>query len=106
MCIRDSATVAGGPARLRAGCAEVLRSVRAAGGAPARSDLAQSRHAARGARDGLRRCAHELRTAQLLPGLSGAIGPVRSHPTHGPVSYTHLRAHETPEHLVCRLLLE
>eukprot|EP00658_Telonema_sp_P-2_P046986 TRINITY_DN3540_c0_g1_i2.p1 TRINITY_DN3540_c0_g1~~TRINITY_DN3540_c0_g1_i2.p1 ORF type:complete len:295 (-),score=75.54 TRINITY_DN3540_c0_g1_i2:103-987(-) len=26
--------------------------------------------------------------------------------TSGPVSYTHLRAHETPEHLVCRLLLE
>eukprot|EP00658_Telonema_sp_P-2_P045615 TRINITY_DN33606_c0_g1_i3.p1 TRINITY_DN33606_c0_g1~~TRINITY_DN33606_c0_g1_i3.p1 ORF type:complete len:206 (-),score=40.78 TRINITY_DN33606_c0_g1_i3:24-641(-) len=25
---------------------------------------------------------------------------------HEPVSYTHLRAHETPEHLVCRLLLE
>mgnify|MGYP007068845936 CR=1 FL=1 len=25
---------------------------------------------------------------------------------HIPVSYTHLRAHETPEHLVCRLLLE
>ena len=24
----------------------------------------------------------------------------------GAVSYTHLRAHETPEHLVCRLLLE
>src|SRR5678815_5466539 len=24
----------------------------------------------------------------------------------GPISYTHLRAHETPEHLVCRLLLE
>src|SRR5678816_628951 len=24
----------------------------------------------------------------------------------GEVSYTHLRAHETPEHLVCRLLLE
>src|SRR5674536_319722 len=24
---------------------------------------------------------------------------------HAPVSYTHLRAHETPEHLVCRLLL-
>src|SRR5678816_4437786 len=22
---------------------------------------------------------------------------------HKPVSYTHLRAHETPEHLVCRL---
>src|SRR5678815_6048463 len=24
----------------------------------------------------------------------------------GPVSYTHLRAHDSPEHLVCRLLLE
>ena len=23
-----------------------------------------------------------------------------------PVSYTHLRAHETPEHLVCRILVE
>ena len=27
-------------------------------------------------------------------------------PTDGAVSYTHRRAHETPEHLVCRLLLE
>src|SRR5678815_6020001 len=27
-------------------------------------------------------------------------------PITRPVSYTHLRAHETPEHLVCRLLLE
>eukprot|EP00658_Telonema_sp_P-2_P061470 TRINITY_DN50172_c0_g1_i2.p1 TRINITY_DN50172_c0_g1~~TRINITY_DN50172_c0_g1_i2.p1 ORF type:complete len:389 (+),score=81.02 TRINITY_DN50172_c0_g1_i2:39-1205(+) len=27
-------------------------------------------------------------------------------PSVVPVSYTHLRAHETPEHLVCRLLLE
>src|SRR5678816_1279400 len=26
--------------------------------------------------------------------------------TRESVSYTHLRAHETPEHLVCRLLLE
>src|SRR5674536_375519 len=26
--------------------------------------------------------------------------------SNDPVSYTHLRAHETPEHLVCRLLLE
>ena len=26
--------------------------------------------------------------------------------TEDTVSYTHLRAHETPEHLVCRLLLE
>src|SRR5678815_6039041 len=30
----------------------------------------------------------------------GILDPV------GTVSYTHLRAHETPEHLVCRLLLE
>src|SRR5678815_4746901 len=28
------------------------------------------------------------------------------HKTPPSVSYTHLRAHETPEHLVCRLLLE
>eukprot|EP00658_Telonema_sp_P-2_P068841 TRINITY_DN57830_c0_g1_i1.p1 TRINITY_DN57830_c0_g1~~TRINITY_DN57830_c0_g1_i1.p1 ORF type:complete len:120 (+),score=20.87 TRINITY_DN57830_c0_g1_i1:160-519(+) len=26
--------------------------------------------------------------------------------TRNAVSYTHLRAHETPEHIVCRLLLE
>src|SRR5678815_6045019 len=38
----------------------------------------------------------------LEPGLQSEIvrGDVQ------PVSYTHLRAHETPEHLVCRLLLE
>eukprot|EP00658_Telonema_sp_P-2_P053646 TRINITY_DN42239_c0_g1_i1.p1 TRINITY_DN42239_c0_g1~~TRINITY_DN42239_c0_g1_i1.p1 ORF type:complete len:114 (+),score=3.80 TRINITY_DN42239_c0_g1_i1:267-608(+) len=30
----------------------------------------------------------------------------RSIPCIPSVSYTHLRAHETPEHLVCRLLLE
>eukprot|EP00658_Telonema_sp_P-2_P028434 TRINITY_DN21787_c0_g1_i3.p1 TRINITY_DN21787_c0_g1~~TRINITY_DN21787_c0_g1_i3.p1 ORF type:complete len:331 (+),score=131.93 TRINITY_DN21787_c0_g1_i3:156-1148(+) len=33
-----------------------------------------------------------------------ACSPLLSH--HDAVSYTHLRAHETPEHLVCRLLLE
>eukprot|EP00658_Telonema_sp_P-2_P044005 TRINITY_DN31881_c0_g1_i1.p1 TRINITY_DN31881_c0_g1~~TRINITY_DN31881_c0_g1_i1.p1 ORF type:complete len:129 (-),score=15.47 TRINITY_DN31881_c0_g1_i1:18-404(-) len=35
--------------------------------------------------------------------------PLTSNPPYSaliPVSYTHLRAHETPEHLVCRLLLE
>eukprot|EP00658_Telonema_sp_P-2_P074448 TRINITY_DN63673_c0_g1_i1.p1 TRINITY_DN63673_c0_g1~~TRINITY_DN63673_c0_g1_i1.p1 ORF type:complete len:253 (-),score=42.98 TRINITY_DN63673_c0_g1_i1:54-812(-) len=32
--------------------------------------------------------------------------PNMSNTTPRPVSYTHLRAHETPEHLVCRLLLE
>src|SRR5678816_4360080 len=30
----------------------------------------------------------------------------RKHTGPEAVSYTHLRAHETPEHLVCRLLLE
>src|SRR5674536_397975 len=29
-----------------------------------------------------------------------------NHSSHLADSYTHLRAHETPEHLVCRLLLE
>eukprot|EP00658_Telonema_sp_P-2_P069980 TRINITY_DN5959_c0_g1_i2.p1 TRINITY_DN5959_c0_g1~~TRINITY_DN5959_c0_g1_i2.p1 ORF type:complete len:200 (-),score=15.31 TRINITY_DN5959_c0_g1_i2:65-664(-) len=37
--------------------------------------------------------------------LSSKAGRVPS-PNPDPVSYTHLRAHETPEHLVCRLLLE
>ena len=32
--------------------------------------------------------------------------PVVIRPAYTTVSYTHLRAHETPEHLVCRLLLE
>src|SRR5665254_7918 len=32
--------------------------------------------------------------------------PAAVQPGRRPVSYTHLRAHETPEHLVCRLLLE
>src|SRR5678815_5169107 len=35
-----------------------------------------------------------------------AIAAVSYTHHHVPVSYTHLRAHETPEHLVCRLLLE
>ena len=33
--------------------------------------------------------------------------PTAEHaPPRAAVSYTHLRAHETPEHIVCRLLLE
>src|SRR5678816_753900 len=39
--------------------------------------------------------------------ISNASKPVaRCRQICDPVSYTHLRAHETPEHLVCRLLLE
>src|SRR5678816_4859145 len=33
-----------------------------------------------------------------------AFGKRAQHLELGAVSYTHLRAHETPEHLVCRLL--
>eukprot|EP00658_Telonema_sp_P-2_P034586 TRINITY_DN25237_c0_g1_i2.p1 TRINITY_DN25237_c0_g1~~TRINITY_DN25237_c0_g1_i2.p1 ORF type:complete len:228 (+),score=56.88 TRINITY_DN25237_c0_g1_i2:159-842(+) len=43
-------------------------------------------------------------------GASGSFAkvgtPLENTPTRRTVSYTHLRAHETPEHLVCRLLLE
>ena len=37
--------------------------------------------------------------------LSGTLNITKENMSE-PVSYTHLRAHETPEHLVCRLLLE
>ena len=40
-----------------------------------------------------------IATALWLAGTSALVA-------FAPVSYTHLRAHETPEHLVCRLLLE
>eukprot|EP00658_Telonema_sp_P-2_P009945 TRINITY_DN13715_c0_g2_i1.p1 TRINITY_DN13715_c0_g2~~TRINITY_DN13715_c0_g2_i1.p1 ORF type:complete len:288 (+),score=61.06 TRINITY_DN13715_c0_g2_i1:217-1080(+) len=43
------------------------------------------------------------------PNIHSPHSPVtlpRKRSTVSPVSYTHLRAHETPEHLVCRLLLE
>eukprot|EP00658_Telonema_sp_P-2_P072256 TRINITY_DN6141_c0_g1_i4.p1 TRINITY_DN6141_c0_g1~~TRINITY_DN6141_c0_g1_i4.p1 ORF type:complete len:487 (+),score=116.27 TRINITY_DN6141_c0_g1_i4:275-1735(+) len=36
----------------------------------------------------------------------GGLGEASGWSAVTPVSYTHLRAHETPEHLVCRLLLE
>eukprot|EP00658_Telonema_sp_P-2_P024133 TRINITY_DN19684_c0_g1_i1.p1 TRINITY_DN19684_c0_g1~~TRINITY_DN19684_c0_g1_i1.p1 ORF type:complete len:107 (+),score=31.96 TRINITY_DN19684_c0_g1_i1:105-425(+) len=47
--------------------------------------------------------AEEERTPRTTPRrtFGGGVTP----PTNA-VSYTHLRAHETPEHLVCRLLLE
>src|SRR5678815_565603 len=46
-------------------------------------------------------CSH-LSTARKFT----AVSTVATGPTTRAVSYTHLRAHETPEHLVCRLLLE
>src|SRR5678815_4404910 len=58
----------------------------------------RDRHGADVSREGVQR--------DLLPIVEGSTvttkyGPVR---TDHAVSYTHLRAHETPEHLVCRLL--
>src|SRR5678815_5632550 len=50
--------------------------------------------------------------ARMLIARRSSRPGVMCHSHHGcsaemkPVSYTHLRAHETPEHLVCRLLLE
>src|SRR5674536_206860 len=41
----------------------------------------------------------------LLRALGNAVPATERLVTCEPVSYTHLRAHETPEHLVCRLLL-
>ena len=38
--------------------------------------------------------------------LDGVKGIVQNTTSKKPVSYTHLRAHETDSYLVCRLLLE
>eukprot|EP00658_Telonema_sp_P-2_P028160 TRINITY_DN2162_c0_g5_i1.p7 TRINITY_DN2162_c0_g5~~TRINITY_DN2162_c0_g5_i1.p7 ORF type:complete len:112 (-),score=27.35 TRINITY_DN2162_c0_g5_i1:1-336(-) len=51
-------------------------------------------------------CSRSIASARELTAgssMTDAMGSVRP---RTPVSYTHLRAHETPEHLVCRLLLE
>src|SRR5674536_332363 len=45
-----------------------------------------------------------LRAVRVLH--SRLVGVELDHAEVVAVSYTHLRAHETPEHLVCRLLLE
>ena len=63
------------------------------------------------------RIIHHLGTGTDIPRMTGdkILGNDQEAPTPtttgegitaGTVSYTHLRAHETPEHLVCRLLLE
>src|SRR5678816_3376672 len=53
-------------------------------------------------------CAMSDRAERTFVLLRYSLGGDRPSQTahHAPVSYTHLRAHETPEHLVCRLLLE
>src|SRR5678816_1964964 len=40
----------------------------------------------------------------LSQGMDRLLPSITTHLVDLPVSYTHLRAHETPEHLVCRLL--
>ena len=40
------------------------------------------------------------------PDYTGSHHEYIKHPDYIPVSYTHLRAHETLRYLVCRLLLE
>src|SRR5674536_386033 len=47
--------------------------------------------------------ANHSRADDFVGQASPPVDPLRD---PEPVSYTHLRAHETPEHLVCRLLLE
>src|SRR5674536_388119 len=47
-----------------------------------------------------------LESANAKYALGSVLEHVLLHQTIIAVSYTHLRAHETPEHLVCRLLLE
>eukprot|EP00658_Telonema_sp_P-2_P072288 TRINITY_DN61444_c0_g1_i1.p1 TRINITY_DN61444_c0_g1~~TRINITY_DN61444_c0_g1_i1.p1 ORF type:complete len:162 (+),score=75.32 TRINITY_DN61444_c0_g1_i1:199-684(+) len=48
----------------------------------------------------------EAETAAAAPQGQQSPPQQQQHQYPPPVSYTHLRAHETPEHLVCRLLLE
>ena len=48
--------------------------------------------------------ANDIKEHRLDRVIVTACSPLMHEQT--PVSYTHLRAHETPEHLVCRLLLE
>eukprot|EP00658_Telonema_sp_P-2_P067844 TRINITY_DN56781_c0_g1_i2.p1 TRINITY_DN56781_c0_g1~~TRINITY_DN56781_c0_g1_i2.p1 ORF type:complete len:117 (+),score=12.80 TRINITY_DN56781_c0_g1_i2:186-536(+) len=47
-----------------------------------------------------------LVTLAALPRAAGCADCGLTGEALSSVSYTHLRAHETPEHLVCRLLLE
>src|SRR5678816_4794111 len=56
------------------------------------------------------RCLWRRRRANLLAPRANSSSALADSPESRwstcAVSYTHLRAHETPEHLVCRLLLE
>ena len=49
---------------------------------------------------------YELKRRQNVTAVISASAIYKGVSTPAPVSYTHLRAHETSLHLVCRLLLE
>eukprot|EP00658_Telonema_sp_P-2_P033330 TRINITY_DN24487_c0_g1_i4.p1 TRINITY_DN24487_c0_g1~~TRINITY_DN24487_c0_g1_i4.p1 ORF type:complete len:347 (-),score=64.31 TRINITY_DN24487_c0_g1_i4:14-1054(-) len=51
-------------------------------------------------------CLNPESASSLMLAILGVKMLIRSPQAKFAVSYTHLRAHETPEHLVCRLLLE
>src|SRR5665213_126741 len=53
-----------------------------------------------------RRCSHSHSARRSTHSPAGAALGARRRQVRGPVSYTHLRAHETGRNLVCRLLLE
>eukprot|EP00658_Telonema_sp_P-2_P023005 TRINITY_DN19216_c0_g1_i1.p1 TRINITY_DN19216_c0_g1~~TRINITY_DN19216_c0_g1_i1.p1 ORF type:complete len:102 (-),score=13.90 TRINITY_DN19216_c0_g1_i1:64-369(-) len=55
---------------------------------------------------GRRQCSHSDESAQCCPREARPVSDMSCDMYLRSVSYTHLRAHETPEHLVCRLLLE
>ena len=84
--------------------------------AEVRASRGQRRHATQEERDAERKLKRAARSRtrknrrERDAKKRGEAGPKKTVSTveHGPgaVSYTHLRAHETPEHLVCRLLLE
>ena len=48
----------------------------------------------------------EVQREKLVTDLKNVIQDAEELLKASAVSYTHLRAHETPEHLVCRLMLE
>ena len=61
---------------------------------------------AMGSTDGLRRGMEAIATGAAISVPVGENTLGRMFNVLGPVSYTHLRAHETDSYLVCRLLLE
>ena len=46
----------------------------------------------------------DTKTREIVENILKDIEKTKEEGCKAPVSYTHLRAHETPEHLVCRLM--